>query len=177
MSLAAPPPASARFAIGPLCWGIDEAEFARWIERAAPRDRIVYAGGPVLPRKMAVVRAVTVAKDAGLVGTHVVRENGACLYVAERRAESGGGESAARAWPVPGSIADRMLGILTDAAAAGRPCPTNAVLSISLSLTGAEQARYIFGQLVNAGLIAVENRGPKLRRIVTIVKSGERTKG
>jgi len=32
-------------------------------------------------------------------------------------------------------------------------------------------------QLMEAGLITVRNRGPKLRRIVTVTASGERTAG
>ncbi len=164
-----------RFAIGPLCWGIAVQDFARWLETARAGARIIYAGGPVLPRDMAVYHAVKAALDAGRVSTHQARENGACVYIAERLPEPAAAASAP--FPEPGSVAARMLEILRQTAARALPCPTNSVLAIALHLKDAEAARYVFGQLVRAGLIAVENRGPKARRIVTICATGGRTAG
>lgn len=170
---AAPSLSGARYTIGPLCWVCPERDFAAWLAQAKPGERLRYAGGPVLPRDEAAVRAATAAKDAGLISTHIARENGACVYIAERL---GRAPATPEPWPAPGSAAHRMLDVLRDSAAKSLPCPTNAVLAIALGLKGAERARYIFGQLVDAGLITVENRGPKLRRIVTICATGKRTK-
>lgn len=167
------PSATARFTIGPLCWVCPERDFAAWLAQAKPGERLRYAGGPVLPRGEPAVRAATAAKDAGLISTHIARENGACVYIAERLGQVA---PASAVWPEPGSAAHRMMDVLRDSAAKTLPCPTNAVLAIALGLKGAERARYIFGQLVEAGLITVENRGPKLRRIVTICSTGKRTK-
>lgn len=164
--------APVRFAIGPLSWGITRDEFGAWLARAAADDEIPYAGGPALPHEMPVVAAVTAARLAGQVRTHVVKRDGRTLYIAVRRAEV-----AQASAPALGEAAARMLDLLTRTAAAGKPCPSNTVLGISLGLKGKDGARYVFGELVKVGAISVENRGPKLRRIVTICATGKRTAG
>ena len=157
-----------------ISWAVDVEDFRRWLQKAAAGDRIDYAGGPSLPHGFPVVAEVRRAIDAGLVLSHHLRGDGGHVYAAVRRADpSRPARGAGR--PIAGSVAARMLSILEKAAQATRPCPTNAVLAVALNLRNSEQARYIFGRLVDAGLIAVENRGPKQRRIVTILATGART--
>lgn len=162
-----------RQSVGPLCWGVDTGDFVAWLRASRAGDVIRYAGGPSLPRSMPIVDAVARALDAGQVRTHQRREDGTIVYFAVRRGPEPA--SADAAFPAPGTAPAHMLDLLTRTARAGKPCPSNAVLAIALGLSGKEQARYIFNQLIEGRHIAVENRGPKLRRIVTILASGERT--
>ena len=167
---------TAEYRIGPLCWGVDVGDFAAWLRTARPGDVIRYAGGPSLPRSMPIVAPIARALAAGQVRTHLAREDGTIVYFAVRRGPDGSCAQASD-WPEPGSAPARMIELLAATARAGKPCPSNAVLAIALGLSGKEQARYALRQLTEAGLVAVRNRGPKLRRIVTILASGERTAG
>lgn len=162
-------------ALGPLCWGIDVGDFAAWLRTARAGDVIRYAGGPTLPRSMPIVSAVARALAAGQVRTHQPREDGTIIYYAVRRSEGedrdGAGADSGTA-PDPDSPGGRMLALIDRTAREGRPCPSNAVMAIALGLKGKEQARYVLGQLLDGGHVRVRNRGPKLRRIVTVTASG-----
>ncbi|CAN5337825.1 hypothetical protein BH10PSE12_BH10PSE12_02970 [soil metagenome] len=166
-----------RFAIGPLSWGIALGDFEAWLVAADAGQEIVYAGGPAMPHGMAVVAAVTEATKAGDVRAHTRRVEGRIEYFAVRRrpevmARTGRG---ARDAIAAHSVAGQIFAHLIAAAAAERPCPTNPELARTLGLKDAEAARYGFNQLVAGGRIMVANNGPRMRRIVTIVASGQTT--
>src|SRR3546814_11901062 len=69
-----------------------------------------------------------------------------------------------------------MMKLLNKAAVTCRPCPTNAELAVALGLKNAEVARYEFNRLVRQGKIAVAGFGPRRRRVVTIVATGQQTR-
>src|SRR3546814_2269825 len=76
----------------------------------------------------------------------------------------------------PRGVARRMMKLLNKAAVTCRPCPTNAELAVALGLKNAEVARYEFNRLVRQGKIAVAGFGPRRRRVVTIVATGQQTR-
>src|SRR3546814_18430292 len=73
----------------------------------------------------------------------------------------------------PRGVARRMMKLLNKAAVTCRPCPTNAELAVALGLKNAEVARYEFNRLVRQGKIAVAGFGPRRRRVVKIVATGQ----
>lgn len=68
---------------------------------------------------------------------------------------------------------ERILAILTQAAAAGAVCPTNEQLADAIGAAEASQPATIMRKLRNRGVITVEQLGK--HRQVTIVASGEAT--
>ncbi|MBD3747775.1 MAG: winged helix-turn-helix domain-containing protein [Sphingopyxis terrae] len=85
-----------------------------------------------------------------------------------------GGMHARRA----GTVERRVLKLLLTAAAKGLPCPTNAAIARAVGLSDGIAASYRLRRLVARGLIRVAvPEDPRLHRIVTIVASGESTKG
>lgn len=166
-----------RFSIGPLSWAIDLPDFERWLEQADVKAELVYAGGPALPQAMPVVIAVREAVAAGDVRSHQRKVDGRWEYFVVRRRPDVAprpGRSARDAI-APDSLKGQMLSRLSIAAANARPCPTNAELAMALGLKDAEAARYVFNQLHSMGRISVAARGPRMRRVVTIVASGQST--
>lgn len=180
-----------RWTLGPLSWGIEAADFARWLADAGPGERIVYAGGPALPRSLAVVQAVRSALGAGQISAHQRRCEGRIEYIAERKVEPAAGKSAA-AGGVGIELNDEaraVFALLEREAKAGRPCPSDAVIALALQLgpcrraggkrgKGAERARYLVGKLARLGMIRVTApTQPGGRRIITILATGFSTGG
>lgn len=174
---ALPAPERHTFSIGPLCWAVTVTEFERWLASADPGARFVYAGGPVVPHEMAVVAIVREAVAAAEVTSHQRKVEGRWEYFVQRSrpdVEPRPGRSKRDAIPAD-SVKGLMLTILKAAATVGHPCPTNAEFAKRLGLKDAEAARYEFNQLAATGRIMVENRGPRQRRVVTIVSLGRST--
>jgi SOS-response transcriptional repressor LexA len=70
-------------------------------------------------------------------------------------------------------VEDRVLAMLTVAADAGRPCPTNAALAQTLGLTDANTASVLVKRLETRGAIRVARQG--YARQVVIAATGATT--
>lgn len=155
-------------------------QFRSWVERAKPGDDVVYAEG-ARPGDVigGVVRSL---KDAGLVTMTSKRVDGRLRFIAQRLTDP-------RPTAVPAKRGRFTLGandatmttravlrILSQAAARGLPCPTNAELAARVGLAGAVAASYRVRRLVQLGKISVEEPSPIERRVVTIVATGKQTR-
>lgn len=148
-----------------------------WLESAAPGDQARYAVGGELPRDCETVRMVSRWREEGLVRTHLTRDRAdpsrTVFLVVKRGAEEAAPGGVRHA--VPPAERKAMLAALEDYAERGRACPSNAALARQLGLRTRMQAKYQIERLAADGLIRVENRGPKLPRVVTIVRTGKET--
>lgn len=162
----------------PPSWAVPAGAIEAWIVSAEPGDEIVYATGPSLPHGMASVYMVRELAEAGHVRLHMRRnrDTRALEYVAVRRIAESPVVPASPCEVDPRGIARRMMQLLTKAALTCRPCPTNAELAAALGLKNAEAARYEFNRLVRQGKITVADFGPRRRRVVTIVATGQQTR-
>lgn len=181
--------APAKFRLGPLGFAITAGDWEAWLKAAKPGEAIVYAHGLVLPQGSAAVIAAREAAAGNMV--HLTRRardgrpgERAFEWIATKKgAESILGKAAAPA-PAAPAVADdgegpeaAVLRVLTRAANFAMPGPTHAEIARAVGLKDHEAARYLVRKLISAGSIRVEDRGPRARRIYTIVATGKRTKG
>lgn len=154
---------------------MDIAGLQAWIGRAAAGDSVVYASGDPSRAMLAAARA---AGAAGLVVLNFTRApvSREGRYVATRTAVPAVPIAAPHA-PLRTSPEGRILRALTEAARAGRPCPSNLALARRAGLQGRVCASYRVRKLVRAGLIAVDMVGPDRQRVVTIAATGLMTAG
>lgn len=157
-------------------------DFLKFAAEAQPGDRRSYGRGEHPPRE--AVRAMAPLVAAGVLSPVAKREGGQFLFMVERtrtpllpgRARSSRGRVRRR------KPSKNALSIVFDclARAARRcgPCPTNEELASLCGLSDKLQASYRIRQLVALGRIAIEDRHPWGRRIVTILAgphAGSRT--
>ena len=190
---------TARCTVGPLAYAIPASQFEDWLAVAPAGARIVYAHGLALPRASASVIAARVEEAAGRVTltAKLAERDGvrAWEWIATRLRSAAPptpppsidgpcGESRASARPRAGEdpdcgdapVLDDILRQFRRAANMGLVAPTNAELARAHGLPNAERARYLVGKLIRAKAIAVEDRGPRQRRIVTLLANGRSTK-
>lgn len=151
-----------------------EGDIQRFVETAQPGAQAAYGRGERPPREL--VQAMRSLVDAGVLHPKRKREGSEFLFLVERgsapfdrslaRRVSRG---ATRRQRVRRSSISMVLQCLTTAAVSGRPCPTNEEIARRCRLSGKDAARYRVGLLTKRGRIAVEDRGPLERRVVTIL--------
>lgn len=152
-----------------------------WVRSAAPGASLCLGVAEAVPA--ATQPALGSMLDAGLVD--VARKRvapGRYRFYVQRRSRRfidsfsvtpRGGRHARRA----GTVERRLLRILTAAATADLPCPTNAVLARALGLSGGAAASYRLRRLQQRGLVRVEvPADPRLLRVVIIVANGKATR-
>ncbi len=167
----------AGFPCGPLSFAIEAGVLRAWLLGAEPGDEIVYATGPVVPKSADVVLLVRELTEEGLLRTHQRRAGKTFEYFAVKRVPHADPLPPIR-HPLPRGDDDadaRVLRMLCRAANFAQVCPTNVELAQACGLPDAFAASYRVRKLINAGAIRVEDQGPKMRRIVTILASGQRT--
>jgi hypothetical protein len=167
--------AVSRQRVSRLCLAVSAANFRAWHAKGAER-RIVYAQGPSLDQGCEVAILVREMIAAGrLRAFHERRQDGGGWnFIAERIDVAIEAQPSGEMDQLTGDQV-RVLAVLSHYAGAGLPCPTNSVLAREARVRDGYAARYIVRRLADAGRIRVENRGPRLTRIVTIIATGERT--
>lgn len=146
------------------------SQLCEWVDAARPGDVAIYARGPALDPQHETAALVRRLAGEAKVTPFKTRDGGGMLIHQVKR-QAAGSAKARRLHP----DAARMLSVLADAAARGRPCPSNAEIAELLDFETREQARYRFNALVRAGhvrLIAREHFGV---RVIEIAASGLRT--
>lgn len=173
---------SPRFRIEPLCMALSVEAFDAWFDGAQPGEGIVYAIGTALDQRHPVAARTRALIARGMLRTFLDRRgDGRFDYCAERLARRArdaapAGAEAPEAVPsTPAGDAGRVLALLAAHAEAGAPCPTNGSIARALDLKDSEAARYLVAQLASAGHIRIENRGPRVTRVLTIAATGART--
>jgi hypothetical protein len=157
----------------------------RFAESALPGAQATYGRGDHPPREL--VDAMRSLVDAGVLTPVRKREGKEFLFLVQRGSapmSAADQRRAARGYvrraSVRRSSLSMVLQCLTLAAVTGRECPTNEQIAKACHLSGKDSARYRVGLLVKNGRIAIEDRGPNLPRIVTILTgrhAGKSTKG
>jgi len=147
-------------------------DIERFARDAQPGDCASYGRGERPPS--ALVRAMSALVEAGVLapvrkreGDHwlfLVQRGSAPLERAERRARG-----PVRRKTVRRSSLSMVLQCLTAAALAGVVCPSNEQIARRCHLSGKDSARYRVNLLVKKGRIAIEDRGPLLPRVVTVL--------
>lgn len=150
-------------------------DILRFAETARPGDAAAYGRGSNPPREL--VQAMRQLVEAGALMPVAKREGRDFLFMVVR------GDGPVRP-PRPARGAVRrgflrppaktglsaVLAVLADAARRGQPCPTNEELAALCGLSGRAAASYRVRLLARQQRIAVEDRGPMARRVVTILK-------
>jgi hypothetical protein len=162
-----------------------EADIFRFAETASSGDQATYGRGDHPPRDL--VQAMRTLVDAGVLTPVRKREGDEFLFLVQRSAapmsaadQRRAARGYARRKTVRRSSLSMVLQCLTAAAVSGRDCPSNEQIAKACHLSGKDAARYRVGLLVRVGRITVEDRGPNLPRIVTILTgrhAGRSTRG
>lgn len=159
---------------------ITPAEVDQWVDAAAVGESAVYAWGSIFPRSAPGVVRAKIKHGEGLITFTTRTSDGRKEYVMQRLAarqraavKSMSAAEAHDAEPVSPEAVIYLR--LRRAAAAHRPCPSNATLAAAAGLSDARAASYIVGKLKAGKRIAIEFVGPKHRRRITILSSGART--
>lgn len=152
-----------------------------WVDRARPGDDVVYATGERPPAEVAAfalqlydARLVTMTSRPAAGGRRFIFQRLPALRPSQLRAQAR--NSRGRDAHDGRKTAKAVLRILSQAATAGLPCPTNAELAKRVGLRDAAAASYRVRRLVADGKITVEQPSPVERRIVTIVATGKVTR-
>lgn len=161
-----------------------EGDIYRFAQEAPRGAQIAYGRGEHPPRDL--VSAMRPLVEAGVLHPKRKREGREFLFLVERgsaRLEAAQARRLARGTTrrkvIRRSSLSMVLACLTSAAAAGRVSPTNEQIAKACGLSGKDAARYRVGLLVRQGRIAIEDRGPLLPRVVTILTgrhAGKRTR-
>lgn len=162
----------------PVCLAVSSVAFRKWLASAKPGTEFTYAVGRNLDRHHKVAQAARqAAKDGDVVLFHRRRPDGDFNYHARRVASAKPTAAPAHKTRAldPEGDAGRVLRFLDRYAEEGAPCPSNRTIALALRLNDGCRARYIVQQLERDGLITVENRGPRITRVITINASGKRT--
>lgn len=157
---------------------MSEAGLDAWLRRARPGERLVYARGPYLLRCSAAdhVRSLYQRREIDL---HQRRATG-CVgleYLAVRL-ERARTADAQREAPASDEALDKILAIFRRETNFGRPASSDAQLARAVGLATAPQAAWRVAKLRKAGLIRTQvvTDDPEIKRVVTIVATGRRTK-
>lgn len=158
-----------------------DADLAAWIAQARPGSICVYARGGPLDPASAVARHARLLEQAGSVRLHHRRAGAVGEYLAVKLAPGyltdplRDPDTREPMLPDPSTNLGGIYALLARAARHRQPCPTNREIAQVLALPSVDRARYLVSKLAAAGHIMVENRGPRVRRVVTISASGART--
>lgn len=151
-----------------------EGDIFRFAAEGRPGDQIAYGRGEHPPREL--VRAMAPLVQAGVLHPKLKREGREYLFLVERGSARldavkarRGARGITRRKVIKRSSLSLVLACITSAAAAGRVCPTNEQIAKACGLTGKDAARYRVSLLVRSGRIAIEDRGPLLPRVVTLL--------
>jgi hypothetical protein len=166
------PPRRETISIGPLSMAIEVAVFDAWLTTARPGATIDYAEGPALPRGMGVVALAREMSQAGQVYLKQEKSPRGWRFIAERASRKG----SAGQDTVTDHVSADVLRILMRAAALGVDCPTNGAIVRELGLKDVDAARYQIRKLIKAGLVRIEDCGPRCPRIVTICATGAQSR-
>lgn len=149
-------------------------DFFRFAEMAQPGERLVYGMGERPSRE--AVQAMRPLVDAGVLHPAARCRDGVCTFTVQR---GSGPIDLARPRARRGAVRRRRMRksemtlvfeMVVRAAKAGRACPTNEEIAGKCGLSDKLAASYRMRKLVQQGLIAVEDRSPYGRRVVTILK-------
>lgn len=175
--------ADVRAASGTLYHSRDQLE--AWFAKAAPGAKKVYATGPGLDRKEAVVGLVRDWADSGEAELFQMRDPDTrqLMYCVRRLKPKLLAEDSGRAVRVSADDAfretpeGRVYMMLVRSANLQRGCPSNAELAEFAGLKNADQARYVLHEkLVKPGLIEIRHEGAgNAQRRVKIVETGRWT--
>lgn len=169
-----------RPAVEETSWAISVAAFDRWVAGARPGESVVYAGGSTIPRHQPAWAHAQALVDDGVV-TLVSRRAGGreWEWLAQRLDPplAAAAPVAARALVDEEDPVAILLRELRRAANLGLPCPDNATLARRAGLRDAKAASYRIGCLVQGRVIRVEQQGPGLPRVVTMLATGKSTAG
>ncbi|MEM6585762.1 MAG: hypothetical protein AAF692_08415 [Pseudomonadota bacterium] len=148
-------------------------EIERFAATATPGDMATYGRGAHPPREL--VTQMRELVEADVLHPVARREGAERLFMVQRGRAPMPDRSprAARGFVrrkrVRRSSISMVMACLTVAAVNGRACPTNEEIAERCHLSGRDAARYRLKLLVQRGRIAVDNRGPLERRVVTIL--------
>ena len=164
----------ARFRIGPLTTYVEAAELTAWHRGAAPGDRCTYAIGPALGSRAGAAQLARELAARGAAHLFQERDGKGWRYCIEKRAAPVRPDG--RVVPLdPASIEGRLLALLTRAADASRPCPTNEELAEALGLGAGHEARYRFGRLIEGGHLRLIESRRFGGRVIEVAATGART--
>lgn len=176
--------ARAQLRVAPLCMAIGVVEYRAWMGRAQAGERITFAQGPALDNQRDIVVLVKEHQARGLVRFFRKRRGEDDFnFIVERLAPEAADPAVQRARakdgrslaPDPESEPGKVLALLRRCANLDQPCPTNREIALRCGLNDEERARYLVRQLAEGGHVAIENRGPRLTRIVTIAETKRST--
>lgn len=149
-------------------------EILRFAESALPGAQATYGRGERPPAEL--VQAMRNLVDAGVLTPVRKREGREFLFLVQRTAapmsaadQRRAARGYARRQTVRRSSLSLVLQCITAAAVSGRPCPSNEQIARACHLSGKDAARYRVGLLVRKGRIAIEDHGPNLPRVATIL--------
>ena len=143
----------------------------RFAEAAQPGDKRVYGRGMAPPADL--VAAMRPLVDAGVLAPVRKREDGGFLFMVQRTSARLSRHPARRGRVRTRRVKTAQTAVfecLALAARRGGPCPTYDELAQTCGLSGRESARNRVRRMVQLGWIAVEDRSPLARNVVTILK-------
>lgn len=161
-----------RHSMGALTTYARPDQMREWHDRATPGDRCIYAIGPDLGSDPSAALARKLS-DEGTVHLSRERDGKGWRYFMERRPAPAGNSAGPR--PLSEDEA-RVLDLIADAAARGRPCPSNSVIADRLDMDSRYRARDLFNALVRNGHIRVVAQSRFSTRVIEIADSGQRTR-
>lgn len=151
---------------------VEAGDLMRFAEAAQPGDKRVYARGMAPPADLVAAMRPLVA--AGVLAPVRKREDGGFLFMVQRTSARLAPRHPARRGRVRARRAKTaqtaVFECLAMAARRGAPCPTYDELAAACGLSGRESARNRVRRMVQLGWIAVEDRSPLARNVVTILK-------
>lgn len=152
-------------------------DFIRFAEMAQPGECLIYGRGERPARE--AVQAMRPLVESGVLHPAAQCRDGVCTFTVQRgtgpidlsrpRARRG----AVRRRRMRKTDLTLVFEMLVRAAKAGRACPTNEEIARKCGLSDKLAASYRMRKLVHQGLIAVEDRSPYGRRVVTILKGAQ----
>ncbi len=160
-------------------------DIIRFAESAAAGAQASYGRGDRPPVEL--VTAMRSLVDAGVLTPVRKREGKEFLFLVQRTSapmsaadQRRAARGYARRQTVRRSSISMVLQCITAAAVSGRPCPSNEQIAKVCHLSGKDAARYRVGLLIKKGRIAIEDHGPNMPRVATILtgrRAGLSTKG
>lgn len=162
-----------------------EADIFRFAKSASPGAQATYGRGDRPPLEL--VTAMRPLVDAGVLTPVRKREGGQFLFLVQRGSapmSSADQRRAARGYArrktVQRSSLSMVFQCIAAAAVSDRPCPSLDEIARRCGLSGKGAAQYRVSMLVRRGRIAIEEQGPNLPRVATILTgrhAGKSTKG
>lgn len=151
-----------------------EEDIFRFAERAAPGMQESYGRGDRPPVEL--VTAMRSLVDAGVLTPVRKREGREFLFLVQRTSaplsaadQRRSARGYARRQSVRRSSLSMVFQCIAAAAVSGRPCPSLDEIAKRCGLSGKAAAHYRVTLLVRKGRIAIEEQGPNLPRVATIL--------